>query len=134
MDHAGLANDYLDSLDPWRNMLLLHFSTWPEIPGDTRSDSHSWTAHPIYDLLTLVAGIEPTSPGFATVRIAPHLGALQSLKASYPHREGPINVEYHHAGRYLDVVVTLPGKLTGTFVFNGKVWPIHPGDNRLRAE
>jgi alpha-L-rhamnosidase len=134
MDHAGLANGYLDSLDPWRKMFLLHFSTWPEIPGDTRSDSHAWTAHPIYDLLTLVAGIEPATPGFASVRIAPHLGTLQSLKASYPHHEGPIEVEYHRDGRYLDVVVTLPGKLTGTFVFNGKVWHIQSGENRLRAE
>ncbi len=49
------------SLDPWRKLLPLHFSTWPEIPGDTRSDSHAWTAHPIYDLLTLVAGIEPAT-------------------------------------------------------------------------
>jgi hypothetical protein len=32
--------------------------------------------HPAYDLLTLVAGIEPASPGFASVRIAPHLGDL----------------------------------------------------------
>ena len=76
LDHAGMADDYLDSLGPWRKLLPLHFSTWPEIPGDTRSDSHAWSAHPIYDMLTLVAGIEPASPGFATVRIAPHLGSL----------------------------------------------------------
>ena len=79
LDHAGMADDYLKSLDPWRKLLPLHFSTWPEIPGDTRSDSHAWSAHPIYDLLTLVAGIEPASPGFATVRIAPHLGTLDHL-------------------------------------------------------
>ena len=52
-----MADEYLDSIEPWRKLLPLHFSTWPEIPGDTRSDSHAWTAHPIYDLLTLVAGI-----------------------------------------------------------------------------
>ena len=52
----------------WRDqavagLLPLHFSTWPETPGDTRSDSHAWSAHPAYDLLTLVAGIEPAEPG-----------------------------------------------------------------------
>lgn len=72
LDHAGLADEYLSSLNPWRELLPLHFSTWPEIPGDTRSDSHAWSAHPIYDLLTLVAGIKPASPAFASVRIAPH--------------------------------------------------------------
>ena len=41
LEHAGMANDYLESIDPWRKLLPLHFSTWPEIPGNTRSDSHA---------------------------------------------------------------------------------------------
>jgi hypothetical protein len=131
LDHAGLADEYLKSLDPWRELLPLHFSTWPEIPGNTRSDSHAWTAHPIYDLLTLVAGIEPASPGFATVRITPHMGTLPSLKASYPHPEGMIEVEYQRKGKGLDATVTLPGKLTGTFVFNGEERALKAGTNNL---
>ncbi len=134
MGHAGLADDYLHSLDPWRKLLPLHFSTWPEIPGDTRSDSHAWTAHPIYDMLTLIAGIEPASPGFATVRIAPHLGSLPSLTATYPHPEGLIRVEYHRQNTGLNAVITLPGKLTGTFILNGKTWPLHSGENKISAK
>ena len=98
LDHAGMADKYLDSIGPWRKLLPLHFSTWPEVPGNTRSDSHAWSAHPIYDFLTLVAGIEPASPGFATVRIAPHLGSLPSLTATYPHPQGEIKVEYQRKG------------------------------------
>jgi hypothetical protein len=134
LDHAGLADEYLRSLDPWRKLLPLHFSTWPEIPGNTRSDSHAWSAHPIYDLLTLVAGIEPASPGFATVRIAPHLGTLPSLTATCPHPEGLIKVEYHRQGEGLNATIALPGKLTGHFVFHGKVWALKPGINRIQAE
>ena len=133
LDHAGLGDEYLRSIDPWRKMLALHFSTWPEVPGNTRSDSHAWSAHPIYDLLTLAAGIEPASPGFATVRIAPHLGALPSLTASYPHPEGMIQVEYRRQGASLHATVTLPGKLTGNFVYGGKSWPLKPGVNRIEA-
>ena len=133
LDHAGLGDEYLRSIDPWRKMLPLHFSTWPEVPGNTRSDSHAWSAHPIYDLLTLVAGIEPASPGFATVRIAPHLGALPSLTASYPHPEGMIQVEYRRQGAGLHATVTLPGKLTGNFIYEGKTWPLKPGVNRIEA-
>jgi hypothetical protein len=55
LDHAGMADEYLKSLDPWRKLLPLHFSTWPEEPGNTRSDSHAWAAHPNYDLLILIA-------------------------------------------------------------------------------
>ena len=134
IDHAGMADEYIGSIAPWRKLLALHFSTWPEIPGDTRSDSHAWSAHPIYDLLTLVAGVEPASPGFATVRIAPHLGTLPALKATYPHPEGMIDVNYKRTGNGLDATVTLPGKLTGTFVFGGRSWPLNPGANHIEAQ
>lgn len=133
LDHADLADDYLQSLDPWRKLLPLHFSTWPEIPGDTRSDSHAWSAHPIYDMLTLVAGIEPASPGFATVRIAPHLGKLDRLVATYPHPLGDIHVVYHRKGADLAATITLPGSLTGSFVYNGKTQPLKPGINKVDA-
>ena len=133
LDHVGLADQYLPSIDPWRKLLALHFSTWPEVPGNTRSDSHAWSAHPIYDLLTLVAGIEPSSPGFATVRIAPHLGTLPSLTAAYPHPAGEIKVEYQRQGAGLNASITLPGQLTGTFVLNGKTWPLNPGLNHIQA-
>jgi hypothetical protein len=134
LEHAGMADDYLRSLDPWRKLLPLHFSTWPEIPGNTRSDSHAWTAHPIYDLLTLVAGIEPASPGFATVRIAPHLGNLPSLTAAYPHPDGIIEVSYHRNGAGIDGTVTLPGNLTGQFLLNGATQPLKPGVNQIHMK
>jgi hypothetical protein len=134
LDHAGMADEYLASLDPWRKLLPQHFSTWPEIPGNTRSDSHAWTAHPIYDLLTLVAGIEPSSPGFASVRIAPHLGSLPSLTATYPHPYGPIKVEYQRRGEGMNATITLPEKLAGSFDFNGKHWTLKPGVNEINAQ
>ncbi len=134
LDHAGMADDYLQSLDPWRKLLPLHFSTWPEIPGDTRSDSHAWSAHPIYDMLTLVAGIEPASPGFSTVRIAPHLGALDHLSATFPHPQGDIKVEYRREGPELDATITLPSSLTGSFLYKGKTQPLVPGINKIHAK
>jgi alpha-L-rhamnosidase len=133
LDHAGMADAYLDSLKPWRDLLPLHFSTWPEQPGDTRSDSHAWSAHPIYDLLTLVAGIQPSSPGFATVRIAPHLGSLPTLRTSFPHPAGLITVAYTRRGSALDADIVLPDGLSGSFVFRGKTQPLHPGANHLTA-
>jgi alpha-L-rhamnosidase len=133
LEHTGMADEYLKSLDPWRKLLPLHFSTWPEIPGDTRSDSHAWTSHPVYDLLTLVAGIEPSSPGFATVRIAPHLGSLPSLTAAFPHPAGMIEVKYQRSGAGLDATITLPATLSGEFLFNGKTQPLKPGVNHIAA-
>jgi alpha-L-rhamnosidase len=111
--------------------LPLHFSTWPEIPGDTRSDSHAWTSHPIYDLLSVVAGIEPASPGFATVRVAPHLGSLPSLTATFPHPNGMIKVQYTRMNNGLKASVLLPDNLTGNFEYAGRTWPLKPGENAI---
>ncbi len=133
LDHAGMADEYLKSLDPWRKLLPLHFSTWPEIPGDTRSDSHAWTSHPIYDMLTLVAGIEPASPGFSTVRITPHLGSLEHLSASFPAPQGDIKVEYRRDGSTLNATITLPPNLSGNFVFHGNSHALKPGLNQIQS-
>jgi alpha-L-rhamnosidase len=133
LDHAGMADEYLKSLDPWRQLLPLHFSTWPETPGDTRSDSHAWSAHPVYDMLSLVAGIEPASEGFASVRIAPHLGALDHLTATFPHTQGDIKVEYRRSGSGIDATINLPGILTGRFVYAGKEWELKPGASQVQA-
>ncbi len=133
LDHAGMGDRYLSSLKPWRDLLSLHFTTWPETPGNTRSDSHAWSAHPIYDLLTLVAGIHPASPGFKTVRIAPHLGSLPSLQAAYPHPQGIIAVDYVKKGDALEAKIKLPGTLTGTFEYSGRIWKLSPGENLIEA-
>jgi alpha-L-rhamnosidase len=133
LDHSGMGDMYLASLKPWRDLLPLHFTTWPETPGDTRSDSHAWSAHPIYDLLTLVAGIEPASPGFRTVRIAPHLGSLPWLQATYPHPQGTITVEYVKKGDAIEAKIRLPGTLTGSFEYAGRSWQLKPGENRIEA-
>jgi hypothetical protein len=118
-----MADEYLKTLGDWRGFLKMGFTTWPEQPGDTRSDSHAWTAHPTYDLLTLVAGIEPASAGFATVRIAPHLGNLTSLEATYPHDKGLIHVKYEDSHAEIE----LPPGLTGEFVWKGKTTALKSG-------
>jgi hypothetical protein len=131
LEHAGLGDDYLTSLQPWRELLPLNFSTWPETSGDTRSDSHAWSAHPAYDLLTLVAGIEPSLPGFASVRIAPHPGKLTKVAATLPHPKGIISVTYERQGDHLAGTIVLPAGLDGIYVWNGRTQPLHSGRNEI---
>lgn len=127
LEHAGLGNLYLSSLGPWRELLPMGFSTWPEMPGDSRSDSHAWSAHPTYDLLTIVGGIHPGSPGFGTVRIAPEPGDLETLDIRYPHPLGEIEAHYQQTSRGMHVQVTLPPGLRGTFEWHGKSRPLESG-------
>ena len=120
LEHAGRGDLFLASLGPWRELLPMGFSTWPEMPGDSRSDSHAWSAHPTYDLLTIVGGIHPGSPGFRTVRIAPELGDLKKLTVRYPHPLGEIVAQYQVTAGGLHAEITLPGGLQGTLEWHGQ--------------
>ncbi|MHB8734726.1 MAG: alpha-L-rhamnosidase-related protein [Terriglobales bacterium] len=129
--HAGMADEYLGLLEPWYKMLDMGLSTWAETPEPTRSDCHAWSAHPNYDLLSLVAGIQPALPGFAAVKIAPHLGALRRLNATLPHPDGDITVTYVRGNAGTSADITLPESLTGTFEWKGKSYPLHAGKQSL---
>jgi hypothetical protein len=131
LDHAGLSERYLGTLGPWRDMLGLGLSTWAETAEPTRSDDHAWSAHPNYDLLTLVAGIRPASPGFATVLVAPHPGDLTELDAVMPHPAGDIAAHYRLAGGQWTFDVTLPPGISGTLEWRGQSVPLSPGPNHL---
>jgi hypothetical protein len=131
MKKAGLGDQYLDQLGPWRNMLALGLTTWAEMPEPTRSDCHAWSAHPNFDLLATVAGIEPAAAGFKEVAIRPALGSLQHLKASLPHPDGDIQVQYERKGKGLTADVDLPQKLSGWFYWGGQRTALHGGHQRL---
>jgi len=131
MKKASLADEYLNQLGPWRDMLALGLTTWAENPEPTRSDCHAWSAHPNFDLLATVAGVEPAAPGFREVTIHPHLGPLKQLKATLPHPDGDIVIAYERKGEGLVADVTLPEKLSGSFVWKGKEIPLRPGTQHL---
>src|SRR5205807_2018685 len=113
LDHAGLGDKYLNLLKPWHDMADLGLTTWAEQPEPTRSDSHAWSAHPNYDFLTIVAGIRPKTPGFATVTVVPHLGTLKHLLAVVPSPKGMIEAEYTVEGPRVKAIITLPAGVFG---------------------
>jgi alpha-L-rhamnosidase len=130
---VGLGDDYLSLLGPWRKMLDLGLTTWAEKPEPTRSDCHAWSAHPNFDFLNTVAGIEPAAPGFRKVLIQPHLGTLNHLTASVPVPEGEIVVKYERQNGRLSADITLPRGSTGWLAWRGQRLELHGGEQHLQA-
>ncbi|MBW8708167.1 MAG: hypothetical protein JF627_02700 [Alphaproteobacteria bacterium] len=119
-EHAGHADRYPALLQTWRDLLALHYTTWPESRGETRSDTHAWSAHPTADLLGLVAGIRPAAPGYARLRVAPNLGDLTSLDAAAATPKGKVSVHYTIKGESLTAEIDRPPALPGEFVWKGQ--------------
>jgi hypothetical protein len=132
LQHAGMGQEYLPLLQPWRDMLALGLTTWAEQPEPTRSDSHAWSAHPNYDLLTIVAGIRPASPGFQTVTIEPNPGALKHISATMAHPNGEIKTEFESKTDAMDAAISLPPGISGALVWQHKNYPLHEGMQNLQ--
>jgi hypothetical protein len=131
LQHAGMGKEYLPLLQPWRDMLALGLTTWAEQPEPTRSDSHAWSAHPNFDLLTIVTGIRPASPGFRTVTVEPNLGQLKHIVATMPHPNGEIKVEYTKKNTAVDATISLPPGISGSLLWQGKSYPVHEGPQNV---
>jgi alpha-L-rhamnosidase len=125
--HAGMGDEYLQLLGPWRNMLSLGLTTWAESPEPTRSDCHAWSAHPNFDLLTIVAGIRPRAAGFESVTIEPHLGALQHVDAVVPTPRGMVEVKYRRTSRGIEAQLNLPTGMSGGLIWNAQETALHEG-------
>ncbi|HWV45350.1 MAG TPA: alpha-L-rhamnosidase C-terminal domain-containing protein, partial [Nitrospira sp.] len=118
--HVGLGDRYLDQLRTWRDLAKLNYTTWPEERGNTRSDTHAWSAHPTADLLGIVAGIQPASPGYGTVNVAPHPGMLNHFDAGAATPKGLVKVSYRTTRERSSFTITLPTGLSGQFHWQGQ--------------
>ena len=131
---AGLADRYIELLEPWRRMLALGLTSTPENPEPTRSDTHAWAAHPNYGLLATVLGVRPASHGFRTVLVAPALGPLQHAQGRIPHPLGDIDVVFDRVGASgIRGTLTLPPGLEGMFEWKGRKVKLRSGRQEIRS-
>jgi alpha-L-rhamnosidase len=129
---SGMGDLYLDQLDPWRTMVANGLTSTAEQPEPTRSDSHAWSAHPNYHLLSIVLGVRPGSPGFRSVMFEPHLGQLRRVSGTVPHAAGEISVQLIRRGATgLEARVDLPRGLPGRLDWKGQAIELAEGVNRI---
>lgn len=129
-----MGNEYLRLLQPWYEMLDRGLTTFAEQGDPTRSDCHAWSASPNYEFLTLICGINSAAPGFKRVRIEPWPNELETFGGLVPHPDGTIsmNLKKQSSGK-TEINVDLPKTLTGVFVWKGKEWALHGGNQTIIA-
>jgi hypothetical protein len=97
--------------------------------------NHAWSGGPLTLLSQKVCGIEPTSPGFRTFRVAPQPGALTEASATVASVNGEIKVSVSKKGRKMTVRVKVLEGVTAEVVFpKSKPVVVGPGDHRLDSE
>ena len=127
----GRGDLILKELDLWRAYVDKGLKTGQEMPNPSRSDCHGWSSHPIYHLLTAIAGVTPVAPFFGKVRVAPQPGGLKFVRAMVPTPRGGVAVDLCFDGKSVAGTVTLPEGLSGDFEYEGFRLPLKPGGNRI---
>jgi hypothetical protein len=131
---AGLGNDYIKWLDKWKENIEMGMTTWAEISeiDNARSDCHAWGSSPNIELFRIVLGIDSDAPGFSKVKIEPRLGTLKNVSGEMPHPRGTIAVKYANSNNQWSADINLPSKVTGRFIWKGKIYPLKEGKNSLK--
>ncbi len=93
---AALALMTSDSDRSWLNMLrvgaTITMEAWDAKYKPNLDWNHAWGAAPANILPRFVLGVQPLSPGFATLAIRPQLGGLSHAEGLVPSVRGPIRV------------------------------------------
>lgn len=135
LKQAGMGDQLLDNLQIWREQMALGLTTWAEMPEPTRSDCHAWGASPNIEFFRILLGIDSSAPSFKEVRIAPSLGGLKEVSGTMPHPQGSISVSYKLDEKdRLTARLILPFATTGVFIWEGKEYKLHSGEQILTVE
>ena len=128
---AGLGNEYLNWLDKWRENIQMGMSTWAEMSdvSSSRSDCHAWGSSPNIEFFRTILGIDSDAPGFAKVKIEPHLGDLKNINGEIPHPNGKLSVQYINKNNKWVIDINLPSKTNGSFLWKGKRYLLKEGKN-----
>jgi len=132
MKKVNLANQYVQNLDIWTDMLGMGLTTFAERPEPSRSDCHAWSASPTYDFLSTVCGIQPLKPGFQQILVKPNLGDLAFAKGKMPHPKGMIEVDFKQKNNQYEGTITLPQDVKGEYVHHQKLVLLYPGVNYIK--
>ncbi len=124
----GRPDHLFARLQEWFELADLGFKTTREHPEPSRSDCHAWGAHPVYHSYATILGIRPGGLGFREVVIQPLLGPLTAVRATLPHPQGEIAVDFTQPEPgILRGTISLPVDVTGKLVLGDAVYPLHGG-------
>ncbi|MCQ2974592.1 MAG: alpha-L-rhamnosidase [Bacteroidales bacterium] len=96
----------------WYNMIktgsTITTEAWDNIYKPNQDWNHAWGAAAGNIIARKVMGIEPLSPGFKDIKIAPYFGNMTYASIKYPTPRGNIVLEYENKGNKLIYKVSIP--------------------------
>ncbi len=105
-----------DSDRSWLNMLrvgsTITTEAWDNRYKANNGWSHAWSASPAHIIPRKIMGVEPLSPGFEKIRIAPQPGDISEAKSKVPTIKGPVFVHFKQEPNTFSLSFEVPANTT----------------------
>lgn len=98
----------------WEKMITNEVTTCVEDGVGERSDCHAWGALLLYELPTVLLGVQPAKPGYEAVMINPETSYLEAAQGSVITPKGMIHVKWRKTDE-LELVYEVPENLEVLF-------------------
>lgn len=105
VDLYELTDDYWEI---WRKMLANNATTSVEAEAGERSECHAWGALALYELPSVILGVQPAEPGYRSVLIQPTPGYLKWAKGEVITPKGMVKVAWEKSGEDLIIDYQVP--------------------------
>jgi alpha-L-rhamnosidase len=115
MFNAGAGDFVVSDLVRYRPMLEGNQANWESWQVNNGEVNHAWTSYPGYLFLKYIAGIQPTSGGFATFDVRPETAGLTFAEGTVPTVKGLVSTRWEKsAGGQFSLSVTVPANSRAT--------------------
>lgn len=92
----------------WRRMLEKGATTCIEDEVRERSDCHAWGSLILYELPSVILGVQPAKPGYQAVSIHPECGYLSAAKGDIWTPRGMIHVKWNKENGEMNLTYDVP--------------------------
>lgn len=117
-------------LELWKELPGKGCTTCPEVPVNSRSECHAWSAQPIYEYVHHILGIRVLEKGWKRIEVCPDFSILKDYKGSFVTPRGMFSFSLEEQGNACQGVLELPENMRAELVFpDGKRVPLHAGKN-----
>ncbi|QUI21033.1 hypothetical protein HZI73_01415 [Vallitalea pronyensis] len=93
LEKAGIYHETEKLWDMWKCLLDLNLTTIPERPFRQRSDSHGWSALPLYEYTRSFLGVRPAVPGWDVITVDPICSYVKNIEGSVSTPKGTVHVK-----------------------------------------
>lgn len=95
LQKTGLYSRTQEYWGIWKRMLEKGVTTCVEDEVGERSDCHAWGALILYELPSVVLGVQPAKPGYEAVRIAPETAYFTSARGEVRTPKGIVRIRWN---------------------------------------